>query len=218
MTVVRIFIASLTSYQTQQQLQQAEYEFHQEPALKGLVRHMRPTSRPFHGCFDSLCGKSFTLPAVQRSSVVCAVTLRWMFCHETPEVGSCKTCAFELSGRASPQKCFISSNFGWIMRLDEDDRLRTRNLKSTSAAHVPACQHIIDSHHVIPRLLKAGPIHLICALGRLRFLGPFKPAHIVFTTFSTVRTAISRLLYFFFLVKKVSFVHNHHSVSITKFS
>src|SRR5215467_12469627 len=64
---------------------------------------------------------------------------------------------------------FSAKGVLWIegVRLDKNYRLRTRNLKSFPATHVSTSEHVVDSDQVIPGLLKASAIHLVCASGRL---------------------------------------------------
>jgi len=97
-----------------------------------------------------------------------------------------------------------------VRLLDKNYGLGTRNLESSPAAHVSTSQHVVDSDHIIAGLLKASPIHLVCALRWLCFPGSLKPAHVIFSPFTTMRTAVSSFLNFFFLVKEISFVHSHY--------
>ena len=94
-----------------------------------------------------------------------------------------------------------------ICSSDKDDRLRARDLKAPAAPCIPARQHIVDPDQVISRLLKTCSVLFICAARRLRFPCALQPANVVFSTFAAVWTTISRLFYFFLLVKEIAFVH-----------
>src|ERR1700741_925199 len=91
--------------------------------------------------------------------------------------------------------------------LDKDDRLRARNFKAAPAACISASQHIVDSHQVIARFFKTSAIVFVCTAWRLWFPRAFQPAHVILCALAAVRTTISRLLYFFFLVEKIAFIH-----------
>ena len=55
---------------------------------------------------------------------------------------------------------------------NKNDRLGAGDLKTTSTTHISARQHIVDSNHIVPRLLKLRSIHFVCAAWRLRLLRP----------------------------------------------
>lgn len=90
---------------------------------------------------------------------------------------------------------------------DEYDRLRTGNLKTPAAPHILADQHIVDSHHVVARLLESRTILLIRATRQIRLLRSFQPAHLILLPFAAMGAAIRGLLRFLSLVKEVLFVH-----------
>ena len=100
------------------------------------------------------------------------------------------------------------------MLLEENYRLRIRYFEATPATGVSAREHIVDPDEVIPGLLKPRTVLLVCSARRLRLPGALQPPDIVFGPFATVRTAIGRLFYFFFLVKKITFVHKLFSPSL----
>ena len=94
-----------------------------------------------------------------------------------------------------------------IRGSNKDDRLRAWNLKAPPATIVSASQHIVDSDEVVARFFEASAVVFVRTAWRLRLSRAFQPANVVFSTLAAVRTAIRRLLYFFFLVEKIAFVH-----------
>src|SRR5215213_3346813 len=95
-----------------------------------------------------------------------------------------------------------------IRGSDENYRLGAWDFKAPAAPNISAREHVVDSHHIVSRLLKTRPILFVCAARRLWFPRSLQPPHVVFSAFATVRTAIRRLFYFFLLVKEITFVHS----------
>jgi len=65
---------------------------------------------------------------------------------------------------------------------------------------------------MIQRLLKPDSILLVRASRQLRFLSSLQPPDVILGTFPAMRTTVNRLLYFFFFVKKIAFVHKTFSL------
>ena len=93
------------------------------------------------------------------------------------------------------------------LTLDKHNRLRTGNFKPATAAHVFARQHVVNSHHVVARLLISHPILFIRAARRRLLFGSFQPTNFIFHSFTAMGTTVHSLLEFLFLVEKILFIH-----------
>lgn len=93
--------------------------------------------------------------------------------------------------------------------LDENDRLRRRNFKPLATARITAAQHVIDPHHIVPRLGKPSAIHFVGAAGRGRLPRAFQPAHLVIIALTAMRANKGSLLGLLFLVEKIFFIHGY---------
>ena len=88
--------------------------------------------------------------------------------------------------------------------LQECDRLVRGNLESAST--LGARQHVVDPHHIIPKL----PIHFtvirIGTTGRLLFLQTPNPPHLVLRSMPALRARVRSRLQFLTLIEEIPFV------------
>src|SRR5687768_5954917 len=83
-----------------------------------------------------------------------------------------------------------------------------------SAATLLACQHVVNSDHVVARFLIAHTVLLVGATWGPGFLRSLQPADFVFHPFAAMRTTVCCLLGFLSLVEKILFVHNYLSSAL----
>jgi hypothetical protein len=91
--------------------------------------------------------------------------------------------------------------------LNENHRLRRRNLKTFPAPNVFAHQLVVDADHVIPRLRKTRTVLFAEAPGRGGTLRPPKPADIVFVSFATRWAREGRLFDLLLFIENVPLLH-----------
>ncbi len=91
-------------------------------------------------------------------------------------------------------------------RLDEDDRLRIRDLEALAAANILAGKHIVNSNHVISRLTETSSILLVSSGGKLVFFDSSQPTHLIIGTLAAMGAAKLHPLCFRLLVKEIAFL------------
>jgi len=62
---------------------------------------------------------------------------------------------------------------------DEYDRLRRGYLESLAAAHILACKHVVDPHHIVARFLESCPVVVTDVPRSILLLGSLHPADVV---------------------------------------
>ena len=91
--------------------------------------------------------------------------------------------------------------------LDEHHRLRRRYLEASATTHVLAREHIVDTNHIVARLLELGSFVLIDVARSVLLFRPLHPAHVIVVPLPAMRTGKARGFCLLFLVENISFVH-----------
>lgn len=91
--------------------------------------------------------------------------------------------------------------------LNKNNRLRRRDLKTPSAAHILAHQHIVNANHIVTRRLVLDTFVLVQISRRLFFLSSRHPANVVIRALAAMRAGHVRCFDFLFFVKNIAFVH-----------
>src|SRR4030095_8517503 len=97
---------------------------------------------------------------------------------------------------------------GYESQSNKYYRLGTWYFKTSSTAHVSADQHVVNPNHVVARLLKSHAVLFVGATRWTALLRPLKPTDVIFPTFAAMRTTVTGLLNFLFLVEKILLVHD----------
>src|SRR6266550_2655655 len=103
--------------------------------------------------------------------------------------------------------CRIFTTLGGEAGLDKHNRLGAGNIKAFAATHILAHKHIVDSHHIVTRLLETRPILLTCAPRNLTLLRALEPANLIVGPLTTMGATKGRSLDFLYLVEEITFVH-----------